>query len=262
MASTRDAATCASPSSPPQIALSGGSPRASAWSPMARCSWRTAKPRSAICTVRVDSRAIGLRNPEGCVMGFLEFPIRRYQFTLVAFLCLVALGWYAFASVPREEDPYFKIPGFTIAAIYPGADPKDLERLVAKPHRGPLRRARRRDEDRDLDPRRRVVHRHRVPGLRRRRQEIRRGDARGERAAAGVPAGSTQIIDPPFFARPGEHRADRAGVRGRALPRARRLRARAQGHAQDRRRRAHRRKAGRIRRASCASRWTCGAWRS
>ena len=66
-------------------------------------------------------------------MGLLEFPIRRYQFTLVAFLCLVALGWYAFSSVPREEDPYFKIPGFTIAGIYPGADPKDLERIVAKP---------------------------------------------------------------------------------------------------------------------------------
>src|SRR6185295_210610 len=66
-------------------------------------------------------------------MSILEFPIRRYQFTMVAFLCLVALGWFAFASVPREEDPYFKIPGFTVAAIYPGADPKDLERLVAKP---------------------------------------------------------------------------------------------------------------------------------
>jgi len=26
----------------------------------------------------------------------LEFPVRRYQFTLVAFLCLVALGWFAF----------------------------------------------------------------------------------------------------------------------------------------------------------------------
>src|SRR6187549_4239441 len=66
-------------------------------------------------------------------MGFLEFPIRRYQFTLVAFLCLVALGWFAFTKVPREEDPYFKIPGYTVAAIYPGADPKDLERLVSKP---------------------------------------------------------------------------------------------------------------------------------
>ncbi len=66
-------------------------------------------------------------------MTLLEFPIRRYQFTLVAFLCLIALGWYAFVSMPREEDPYFKIPGFFVAAIYPGADPKDLERLVSKP---------------------------------------------------------------------------------------------------------------------------------
>jgi multidrug efflux pump subunit AcrB len=66
-------------------------------------------------------------------MTLLEFPIRRYQFTLVAFLCLVALGWFAFDKVPREEDPYFKIPGFTIAAIFPGADPKDLERLISKP---------------------------------------------------------------------------------------------------------------------------------
>lgn len=66
-------------------------------------------------------------------MGLLEFPIRRYQFTLVAFLCLIALGWFAFVTVPREEDPQFRIPGFFITGIYPGADPKDIERLVAKP---------------------------------------------------------------------------------------------------------------------------------
>jgi multidrug efflux pump subunit AcrB len=66
-------------------------------------------------------------------MRLLEFPVRRYQFTLVAFLCLIVMGWFAFASVPREEDPFFKIPGFFITTIYPGADPKDLERLVAKP---------------------------------------------------------------------------------------------------------------------------------
>jgi multidrug efflux pump subunit AcrB len=59
-------------------------------------------------------------------MGLLEFPVRRYQFTLVAFLLLIVMGWFAFASVPREEDPFFKIPGFFISTIYPGADPKDL----------------------------------------------------------------------------------------------------------------------------------------
>jgi multidrug efflux pump subunit AcrB len=66
-------------------------------------------------------------------MSLLEFPIRRYPFTLVLFLCLAALGWFAFTSVPREEDPSFKIPAFFITTIYPGADPKDLERLVVKP---------------------------------------------------------------------------------------------------------------------------------
>jgi multidrug efflux pump subunit AcrB len=66
-------------------------------------------------------------------MGLLEFPLRRYQFTLIAFLCLACLGWFAFATVPREEDPYIKFPAYFITVVYPGADPKDLERLVAKP---------------------------------------------------------------------------------------------------------------------------------
>src|SRR5215470_257006 len=66
-------------------------------------------------------------------MSLLEFPIRRYPFTLIVFLCLAVLGWFAFKSIPREEDPYFKIPAYFITAIYPGADPKDLERLVVKP---------------------------------------------------------------------------------------------------------------------------------
>jgi len=66
-------------------------------------------------------------------MSPLEYPIRRFQPTLVAFMCLVALGIYAFVNVPREEDPYFKIPAFIISVILPGADPIDIERLVAKP---------------------------------------------------------------------------------------------------------------------------------
>jgi multidrug efflux pump subunit AcrB len=66
-------------------------------------------------------------------MTLLEFPVRRYQFTLVAFMCLLALGIYAFINIPREEDPYFKLGVFFITAIDPGADPQDLERLIVKP---------------------------------------------------------------------------------------------------------------------------------
>ena len=66
-------------------------------------------------------------------MQLLEFPIRRYQFTLVAFLCLIAIGWFSFSNIAREEDPFFKSPAYSIAVIYPGADPKEIERLIVKP---------------------------------------------------------------------------------------------------------------------------------
>jgi len=66
-------------------------------------------------------------------MSFLEFPIRRYQFTLVAFALLVALGITSFMGIPRQEDPYFPIAAFSITAVYPGAEPQDVERLIVKP---------------------------------------------------------------------------------------------------------------------------------
>jgi len=66
-------------------------------------------------------------------MRLLEMPIRRHQFTLVAFLCLAVIGLFAFQSIPREEDPHIKFAAFFVTGIWPGADPKDLERLVAKP---------------------------------------------------------------------------------------------------------------------------------
>jgi len=66
-------------------------------------------------------------------MKLLELPIRRHQFTLVAFLCLAVLGVYTFQQIPREEDPHIRFAAFFVTAIWPGADPQDMERLVAKP---------------------------------------------------------------------------------------------------------------------------------
>ena len=66
-------------------------------------------------------------------MRLLEFPIRRYQFTIIAFALLVALGITALRGIPRQEDPYFPIPIYQIVIAYPGAEPQDVERLVAKP---------------------------------------------------------------------------------------------------------------------------------
>ncbi|HEV8333442.1 MAG TPA: efflux RND transporter permease subunit, partial [Steroidobacteraceae bacterium] len=66
-------------------------------------------------------------------MSWLEFPIRRYQFTLVAFAMLVALGLTSFRNIPRQEDPHFPVGRFRIYVQYPGAEPQEVERLVVKP---------------------------------------------------------------------------------------------------------------------------------
>jgi multidrug efflux pump subunit AcrB len=66
-------------------------------------------------------------------VNLLEFPIRRHQFTLVAFLCFAAMGLAAFLQIPREEDPHIRIPAIFVTGVYPGADPLDLERLFVKP---------------------------------------------------------------------------------------------------------------------------------
>ncbi|HYM33923.1 MAG TPA: efflux RND transporter permease subunit, partial [Steroidobacteraceae bacterium] len=66
-------------------------------------------------------------------MSLLEFPLKRYQFTIIAFVLLCAIGWTAFVSIPRQEDPYFPISAFAINIVMPGAEPQDMERLIAKP---------------------------------------------------------------------------------------------------------------------------------
>jgi multidrug efflux pump subunit AcrB len=66
-------------------------------------------------------------------MKILEFPVRNYQFTVVLFVMLVALGANAWFSIPRGEDPPLDFPNYTVIAVYPGATPLDMERLVVRP---------------------------------------------------------------------------------------------------------------------------------
>jgi len=66
-------------------------------------------------------------------VSLLDFPIRRHQFTVVAFACIAALGAFAFLAMPREEDPHIKFGAAFIIGVYPGADPVELERLFVKP---------------------------------------------------------------------------------------------------------------------------------
>ena len=63
-------------------------------------------------------------------MSLAGFAVKRYQFTLVLFALLIALGIFSFKSIPRAADPSFPIPVVVVVAVYPGADPKDMETLV------------------------------------------------------------------------------------------------------------------------------------
>ncbi len=66
-------------------------------------------------------------------MHVAEFAVRRWQFTLVAFLALAALGLGSLLAIPKAEDPTFPFPSFWVVAVLPGAGPADVERLVADP---------------------------------------------------------------------------------------------------------------------------------
>jgi multidrug efflux pump subunit AcrB len=66
-------------------------------------------------------------------MRVWKFAVERWQFTLVVFALLVALGAYAFRAIPRQEDPSFPIPVTSVIVVFPGADPADVERLAVRP---------------------------------------------------------------------------------------------------------------------------------
>ena len=61
------------------------------------------------------------------------FSVRRWQFTLVVFFALIAVGISSLISIPKAEDPSFPLANYGIVAVLPGASPADVERLVVDP---------------------------------------------------------------------------------------------------------------------------------
>jgi multidrug efflux pump subunit AcrB len=66
-------------------------------------------------------------------MRLAQFSVSRWQFTVVVFVMLAAIGLSSWFAIPRGEDPTFPIPVYSIVAIYPGATPADIEQLVVDP---------------------------------------------------------------------------------------------------------------------------------
>lgn len=63
-------------------------------------------------------------------MKITDFSVKNYQFTLIVFVMLAAIGINSLLNMPRGEDPDFSAPQFNIVVIYPGTSPKDMEQLV------------------------------------------------------------------------------------------------------------------------------------
>jgi multidrug efflux pump subunit AcrB len=66
-------------------------------------------------------------------MKITDFSVKNYQFTLIVFVMLIAIGLNSFFNMPRGEDPDFEAPQFNVVVVYPGTSPKDMEQLVVDP---------------------------------------------------------------------------------------------------------------------------------
>lgn len=66
-------------------------------------------------------------------MKFAEYSVKNFQFTIVVFLALVAIGINSWLTISSSEDPVFPIPTYAVIALYPGASPADVEQLIVDP---------------------------------------------------------------------------------------------------------------------------------
>lgn len=66
-------------------------------------------------------------------MKITKFAIENSQFTLVLIIMLVLSGVISFITMPYSEDPQVAPAGTSIVTVYPGANPTDMEQLVADP---------------------------------------------------------------------------------------------------------------------------------
>ena len=66
-------------------------------------------------------------------MKITNYAVKNYQFTLIIFIMIIALGITTLLNMSRSEDPEMHAPTFTVVVVYPGTSPGDMEELVVKP---------------------------------------------------------------------------------------------------------------------------------
>lgn len=62
-----------------------------------------------------------------------RFFVDRWQFTLVMFALLIALGTGSVRNIAKSEDPITRFPAVGVVVLLPGADAEQIERLIAIP---------------------------------------------------------------------------------------------------------------------------------
>lgn len=67
------------------------------------------------------------------MQALTRFFIDRWQFTLILFGLLIALGIGAINTIPKSEDPVTRFPVVQVVVLLPGADAEQMEQLVAIP---------------------------------------------------------------------------------------------------------------------------------
>lgn len=66
-------------------------------------------------------------------LGFTKWCIKNSTSIYVIIILICFAGFVAYNKTPKELFPDIVIPTVSIATIYPGASPQDIENLITKP---------------------------------------------------------------------------------------------------------------------------------
>ena len=66
-------------------------------------------------------------------MRLVEFSVKNYQFTIIIFVMIMAIGFNSLMNMPKAEDPTLKATFNSIVVVYPGTSPADMEKLIVDP---------------------------------------------------------------------------------------------------------------------------------
>lgn len=62
--------------------------------------------------------------------GFLGFWVRQFRISYLIVITIVIMGLVAAINIPKESSPAVKLGIISIATVYPGTNPIDIDSLI------------------------------------------------------------------------------------------------------------------------------------